>query len=151
MSGLKFILLVLLLLTLKPAVHGCTCLLSESATEGLKQADAVFAGKVTKIRKHKPPKGEPASHAYDMIDVEAVFEATTAWKGIKEKKISVFTASQSATCGYSFREDESYLVYANRDQAGRLITSICSRTQKLKAAQDDLKELGTGTALTTQP
>jgi len=49
-------------------------------------------------------------------------------------------------CGYPFKADEEYLVYAtSRKDTEWLFTSICTRTGKLAKAADDLKELGEGT------
>jgi hypothetical protein len=76
--------------------------------------------------------------------VEAVFEVERTWKGVEKNTISVSTSSQSSACGYGFKKGEAYLVYASKDGEGRLITSICSRTRRMKEAGEDLKEIGEG-------
>ena len=74
--------------------------------------------------------------------MEVIFEVKKAWKGVNEKTISIFTSSQSAACGYGFKTGHTYLVYAHGNDEGRLATSICSRTRRLKDAREDLEELG---------
>lgn len=115
----------------------CTCAPSESPTRELERADAVFSGKVVEIRRHK--------RAADIFArVEAVLRVERAWKGVKTATVSVFTASNSAACGYGFKEGRTYLVYAHEDAEGKLSTGICGRTRRLRDAGEDLKELGAG-------
>jgi hypothetical protein len=115
----------------------CTCAPPQSATQELKRATAVFSGKVLEAKRHKQSADLFAS-------VEVVFEVEKVWKGVDEKTVSIFTSSQSSACGYRFKEGRTYLVYAHGIAEGRLATSICSRTRRLKDAREDLKELGTG-------
>jgi hypothetical protein len=110
---------------------------NENPAKELEKSDAVFSGKVTDIKSH-----EQAKNVFERV--EAVIQVDSAWKGIEEKTVSVFTAAHSATCGYGFRQGEAYLVYAGRSPQGRLSTTICSRTRRLKDAGDDLRELGPG-------
>lgn len=138
MKRILFLLSVLILSA--DAAFACTCLPPKSAAEELKRAAAVFSGKVLKIKKHK--------EADLFTKVEAVFEVEEVWKGVEERKISVFTSSTSAACGYGFKKGQSYLVYAHEDGQARLVTSICSRTKLLDHAVNDLDELGTGKTIT---
>lgn len=114
----------------------CTCAPSKSASEELERATAVFAGKVIEIKRHKQSSDLSAR-------VEAVFEVEKVWKGVNEKRVSIFTSSWSTACGYGFKEDRTYLVYAYGNAEARLSTSICARTRRLKDAREDLRELAT--------
>jgi Tissue inhibitor of metalloproteinase len=115
----------------------CTCAPAKSAAQELERSTAVFSGKVVEIKRHKQAKDIFAR-------VEVVFRVEKSWKGVERRTVSVFTSSQSSACGYGFKEDRTYLVYAHGDAEGRLSTSICSRTRRLKDAGEDLEELGAG-------
>lgn len=115
----------------------CTCLPSKSPAEELKLADAVFSGKVVEIRRHRQ-----GGETFGMV--EAVLRVERVWKGVEGGLVSVFTAPHSAGCGYGFREGRAYLVYAHEGADGRLSTSICSRTRRLRDAKEDMAELGPG-------
>jgi hypothetical protein len=115
----------------------CTCAPSQSASQELERATAVFSGKVVEIKRHKQ-----RSNLFGSVEVK--FKVNKVWKGVDEKTISIFTSSQSAACGYGFRAGRTYLVYAHGNEEGRLTTSICSRTRRLKDAREDLQELGAG-------
>ena len=118
----------------------CTCVPPPAPAEALGEAAAVFSGKVIQIKKHKP--------AEDIFGgVEVVFRVNRAWKGIDKSTARVFTSSQSAACGYNFSKGETYMVYAAGNSHGRLSTSICSRTKRLKDAREDLDALGAGKKL----
>jgi hypothetical protein len=118
----------------------CTCVPPPAPTAALEDAAAVFSGKVVQIKKHKP--------AGDIFSaVEVVFRVDEAWKGVGKKTVTVFTSSQSAACGYGFSKGHTYLVYASGNSRGRLSTSICSRTKRLKDAREDLDALGAGRKL----
>jgi hypothetical protein len=116
-------------------ILACSCLPAKGVAQELEQSNAVFSGKVIKIKSHRQAENIFAS-------VEVIFNVQKAWKGVKKKTISVFTSSNSAACGYSFRKNQTYLVYANGNDEGKLSTSICSRTKSLKDAREDLRELG---------
>jgi len=116
--------------------YACSCAPPPSAAQSLGQAGAVFSGKVLQVKRVKGGNGQDGQ-------VEVVFAVDASWKGAERRVMSVFTASNSAACGYGFRRGRTYLVYAAESE-GRLATTICSRTKLLRDAQEDLKELGAG-------
>lgn len=118
--------------------YACSCAPPPSAAQALGQAGAVFSGKVLQVKRVKRGDGVDG-----LLQVEVVFAVNTSWKGDGRRVTSVFTASNSAACGYSFKRGMTYLVYAGESQ-GKLATTICSRTKRLKDAREDLKELGAG-------
>jgi hypothetical protein len=137
MRRIKLGLGVILFLLLNCAVSfACTCAGPKPVAQSLEEANAVFSGKVLKIRRVKP--GEQA----ELGDVEVVFAVNRSWKGANQRTISVYTSSQSAACGYGFQKGRTYLVYAHGNSQQRLATSICTRTKRFKDAREDLKELG---------
>lgn len=132
------LLLVVFLVSGTDTILACTCAPARSAAQELERATAVFSGQVVEIRRHR--------QAEDIFaGVEVVFRVERVWKGVESRTVSVFTSSYpSATCGYSFRKNRTYLVYAHGNAEGRLLTSICSRTRRLRDARADLEELGAG-------
>jgi len=115
----------------RPAL-ACSCAVPPSPKVALEQTTAVFAGKVVNI--------EQSERA-----LKVTLNVSRYWKGITAPTAVVTTATNSAACGYSFKADGEYLVYAN-DVRGHneLVTSICSRTKLLESAKADLTELGEG-------
>jgi hypothetical protein len=116
------------------SILACSCLPAKSAAQELEISTAVFSGKVTKIKRHKNAENIFGS-------VEVIFNVDKAYKGVKKKTISVFTSSDSASCGFNFKVNQAYLVYAHGNDEGKIQASICSRTKRLKDAREDLKEL----------
>lgn len=141
---------VAFLLVICEVASACTCAGSKSPTDELKESKAVFSGKVLHLRRVKPAEKESGQVANWFADVEVVFEIQRSWKHVNKRLISVFTSSQSSACGYGFRKGRTYLVYAGEFTGDKLATSICSRTRRLKDAQDDLKELGAGKIFETR-
>jgi hypothetical protein len=95
--------------------------------EELKEAAAVFVGKVTKVDE---------SGAARVTE----FEVERYWKGPGRKVITV--RSGKHLYGYRFATGGRYLVYAYGKE--EIETSRCSRTKGIESAAYDLKELGEG-------
>ncbi len=91
---------------------------------GYKRASVVFSGKVIKIEK-KP------NNSF----VKVTFKVEKSWKSNLESEVIVTTTSDDGDCGYKFRVEEQYLVYAYGDKNG-LKTDICNRTSVLKSNKD---------------
>jgi hypothetical protein len=131
-SGLCF----LFAMAVSTPAWSCSCIVPPPPKQALKGSAAVFAGKVTAVKR-------------DGLQVRVTIEVSKTWKGTKGKTVEVTTASSGAACGYGFKKGTSYLVYCYA--AGKkgakpmpLSTNICTRTRTLAAAKDDLKELGPG-------
>ena len=112
----------------RPA-YACSCLQPPAPNQALADARAVFSGKVTNIQQ-------------DRYTLNVTFEVDQQWKGDEAETIVIQTATSSATCGYPFEVNQTYLVYANQPQGSKLRTDHCSRTTLLNQATDDLSELG---------
>ena len=125
------------LLFLEDTASACTCLPSKGVAQEVEISSAVFSGKVIEIKRHdrtEDPLGQ----------VEVIFEVNKSWKGVDKRIISVFTGSNSASCGYGFKKGRTYLVYTGGSPQGQLSTSICSRTKRLNKAREELRILGAG-------
>lgn len=121
------------------AVEACRCRPPPPPKESLKQAGAVFAGKVVDI-KYDDGKSR----------MTVTIEVAATWKGDVGKTVEVQTATSSAACGYNFQKGNSYLVYCLKSPDKKdgkqppLRTNICTRTRPMSQANDDLKDLGKG-------
>ncbi len=112
--------------------RACSCM-KISPSEALSSAYAVFTGQVTKI--------EPNT-ATGFGGIEITLRVKKLWKGTLDEQVEVHTAGNSAACGYGFAKGETYLVYAERDEADPMRVSLCSRTSLVANAQEDLDFLG---------
>ncbi len=132
MRVLLLLLAVLLGLAQAQQAKACSCI-RQTPEEGFATADAVFSGTIAEV------KPNPDSERGGFL---VTIEVLEAWKGVTEPIVKVSTAANSAICGYAFQVGRSYLVYASRDGSRPLRVSLCSRTQLLDAAGEDLKSLG---------
>ena len=112
--------------------RACSCMKLTPA-EGLSSSYAVFTGEVTNIEPNTATK---------FGGVEITLRVRKVWKGEIGEQVKVHTAGSSAACGYNFAKGESYLVYADRDEADPMRVSLCSRTALIANAQEDLDFLG---------
>jgi hypothetical protein len=120
--------------------HACSCM-QQSQRDAFEQAVAVFEGHVVEVQ--PPPEPDGSGHATVRMKV------VRAFKGIESEEALVTTPASSAACGYTFAVGTSYLVYASAVE-GKLDVSLCSRTQLLAQADEDLGALGLG-ATPVQP
>lgn len=117
-------------------VSACSCIAPQSPLDSRNQAAAVFSGTVTTIT----DTGSPT-----MPNLRVQFDVDRVWKGSVDQTIDVTTARDSAACGVSFAEGETYIVYASQNEEDRsLRVSLCSRTALLKNASEDVTALGNG-------
>ena len=75
--------------------------------------------------------------------MKITFQVTRVWKGPEYRTLIVNTVRSAASCGYEFQAGQEYLVYT-RGTEDSLQASLCSRTQLLSIASEDLKALGEG-------
>ena len=107
----------------------CSCLEPPLPEEAYEEADAVFSGQVTNIVVDE-------SGYYH----EVTFQIIDVWKGEDSEEITVLTETYSDACGYNFQINNEYLVYAYT-YAGGNYTNICTRTNLLEYASEDLDYL----------
>ena len=95
----------------------CSCLKPDETTqlESLRTSPVIFHGKVISIVKFSG-----RSH------IKVRFRVQRVWKGVKTKEIVITTPSHSAACGYSFKKNKNYTVYAS---GSPLSTSLCLMLQ----------------------
>ena len=124
-------------------VQACTCMsgggpaCEEAWRNGV---TAIFLGRVAKLALVSGELGAPAN-AMSMTRGGSVnrvtIEVKESYRGVSERSVQLFTASNEAACGYSFQEGEEYLVFADT-QGGHLVVSLCSATKPAKYAEEDI-------------
>ena len=114
------------------------CGAAMSPDDAYERAAAVFVGKVLAVETlHAPATKLGGKTPYH----EVRLEVERSWKLVDRKDITIITRSiYENTCG-SFKEGETYLVYADRLN-DTLYVSPSSRTNRLTDAAEDLKALG---------
>jgi hypothetical protein len=112
----------------------CKCAKPEPSKD-LQKYHAVFAGRVVDVLDAGPPL---------LVKVRVAVERS--WKGNLSGEATLYTAHSS--CDVKFIKGESYLIYAYASEDGDdLRTSLCTRTDLLANAREDLAVLGEGRAL----
>ena len=125
--------------------YACKCATPGPPSEELARSDLVFSGRVVSIVDLDGSGGaasDPDPEAPDLGVYSIEFDVETVWKGTVHETMYLTTNRDSASCGFTFEEDASYVVYAQDD----LIVNRCSRTRLLSEATEDVAELGEGSA-----
>lgn len=148
-TGLALVAAVVVpLLAAAPVAEACSCAPPGAPRAELEHADAVFSGRVVEV------EPEEAQRGFRRLAVRFALDAV--WKGVPAgDQLTVWTAEQSAACGYSFEPGEEYLVYAYDADAGELTTNelttnLCSRNAPLARADEDLAALGEPVRIVTK-
>ena len=123
-------------------IHACDCVESNSSTERLNEASAVFLGRVVRMHFENWPFDIETTAVPPEEPITVEFNVHTVWKG-KVSKITHLTTARSEPCGYPFKMHEDYLVYAD-GEVGSLEVRACSRTQRAVGDHEDLGALGEG-------
>ncbi|HKO46038.1 MAG TPA: carboxypeptidase-like regulatory domain-containing protein [Pyrinomonadaceae bacterium] len=129
----KLLVLTFLLLVFAEEGNACTCAGTPMPCEAYWKASAVFLGTVTYTTTSSSNREE-----HDFYSRVFRFTVDKAFRGVEAKEVEVLTGSGGGDCGYGFQLGGQYVVYAYRDKANRLVTSICSRTRPSSEADTDL-------------
>jgi hypothetical protein len=125
------------------AADACTCIGPLPACQAVWQAEAVFIGYVTAIepvqRTIPPDLTQPTPDIFDALRVR--MNVIETFRGSLPATIDLYTGAGGGDCGYAFRLEHAYVVYASQAGDGRLRTGICSNTRLLEAAEGDLDYL----------
>ena len=114
--------------------YACYCIWPDSPSEELANSAAVFMGRVVSVREFE--RGDNTNSSLDPTPVE--FDVQTVWKGSNYGTMFLTTNRDGSSCGFRFREGETYVVYSHDGST----VNICSRTRRLSDAAPDLTELG---------
>ena len=96
--------------------------------EEFENANAVFSGQVTNIV-------EDWYNGFNEISINV----NDIWKGSIDNQIIILSSLDD--CGYYFQIDEEYLIYGYYSQLNYIWTDICTRTNLLEYASEDLDYL----------
>ena len=153
----SFILSAFLFFCVTNVAHACSCYPSESPCYAFQRSQAVFVGLVNSVTRDNIVQmlGE-RKLSYGHLVVQ--FTVEEPLKGVATKTVEVVTGLGGGDCGYTFEVGERYLVYASKRESPTtlrgmpltlisggssltvpLSTRLCSRTQPLKRAVDDLE------------
>jgi hypothetical protein len=121
----------------------CTCVEGRgSLPERVAAYDSVFlaqTGTVEAVEPYGPPQAD-GSRNYNYLRVS--LNVLRVWKGDVRKTATVWTSSDTASCGYPFAPRRIYLVFANEDPAERrLRVGLCSPTCFATLSDPDVEEL----------
>jgi hypothetical protein len=115
-------------------VYACSCVASNSAQK-LERSDAVFLGRVIDV-------GETRNREIGKVR-EYTFTVDKAWKGQITKTTTIFSNDgASASCGFKFKNNKSYLVYSFKGDSGDLETNLCTGNLEYQQAKSELSSLG---------
>lgn len=134
---LIFLLVTFTFLSAANEIYACSCVPEAPVCESFGGSSAVFVGRVVGAAEQKVEKNQDGTETtYDVGEI--YFQVEEAFSGVKGKnKVTIYSGTGGADCGYWFLRDEQYLVYAN-EYEGKFYTSICSRTRQLENATEDL-------------
>jgi hypothetical protein len=99
-------------------------------------ADVVFAGTVRAVEQIDH---ETLGAPYRAMLVK--FEVERGFLNAVPGPLEIVTGMGGGDCGYRFTTGARYLVYAWKTPSSRLSTGICSRTQPLDKAEEDIRYL----------
>lgn len=122
----------------------CSCAGSSPPCQEAWRASVVFAGTVVDLsRDTMQPDSKGLVPVNGFLGTHAIFEVAEGFIGMQSrgKRIEIRTGMGGGDCGYRFQRGEKYVVYANENKEGMLVTSICSRTSPEDRAQADLAYL----------
>jgi hypothetical protein len=96
-------------------------------------SDAIFIGTVVKTSKEMDAEG--------FLVLKMVYRAEQIWKSDDSSSME-FVVYSNVGCRAWFFEGARVLVYAKRNEEGKLHTTVCMRTGAVENSKEDLKYLG---------
>lgn len=120
--------------------YACSC--AESDFEpAFERASEVFRGKVVAVELSLNPHEALGTIGRRNV---VLFEVERSYKHSRPSQIIVYAGYGEESCGYDFAVGQQYLVYVHTLYENELHTSLCSRTQSIEEADNDLAMLGEG-------
>lgn len=120
--------------------NACSCVSSKPPCGGVGKSSIVFSAEVLNVTIHPEERTEKYKDLMPFIGKKAQVKVLENFSNTTAKNLVVETGLGGGDCGFDFKKGEKYLIYA-RENKGRLLTSICSRTQKLSTAQEEIEIL----------
>ncbi|MEX1031470.1 MAG: hypothetical protein WDZ91_15715 [Paenibacillaceae bacterium] len=120
--------------------YACSCAATDYES-ALERASEVFLGTAAATEETLDPHEAPGTIGRRNA---VLFEVERSYKHALPSQIIVYAGYGESSCGYDFTMGQQYLVYGSTMHENELHTSLCSRTQSIESASDDLAKLGTG-------
>ncbi len=130
MRSFIFICVLSIIIFFPATTEACSCNSTGPPCQSYWNTEVVFSGRVIEIKPFESTRGWRQKLVR--------FAVNQAFRGISETTIEIATGSGGGDCGYDFKLNESYLVYANNLE-GKLFAGICTRTQHISKAAEDLE------------
>ncbi len=73
--------------------------------------------------------------------MQVSFRVSRSYRGVQQQAVKVETGLGGGDCGFRFEKGKKYLVYAYKDDSGRLSTGICTATALLQESQANIAYL----------
>lgn len=132
---LAFAVASLFLPALAAPALACSCLNPGPPCQAYWNYQVVFAGTTLSVTPIEVER-EGGSKVMQRL---VRFQVDEAFRGVSEKGLEVLTGAWGGDCGYDFEVGKKYLVYGyTLEGKYRIGTGICSRTQPLSEAAEDL-------------
>ena len=112
-----------------PSADACSCISSGPACQAFWTTDVVFDGTVVKI---DPTSREEtfSDRTFRVTEFVVTLQVRQSWKGVEGETVQVTTSGSGASCGFDFKMDGRYLVFASRGGSdSRPRVSLCSFTR----------------------
>ncbi|HEX7176253.1 MAG TPA: carboxypeptidase-like regulatory domain-containing protein [Pyrinomonadaceae bacterium] len=134
-----FSFLLLTLVVFSVEARACSCAGSAPPCEAYWRASAVFVGQVVGVSNVRVEEGE-GENKHEQGWRAFRFAVERPLRGVADAYVEVLTGGGGGDCGYGFERGGRYIIYAYRDEkTQRLYTGICSRTQPVAEAGEDLR------------
>ena len=125
---MKTIITIIIVVNIFGFLYPCSCQEIPSPEEAYEMSNVVFSGQVTNII-------EDWNNGFMEISIDIY----NVWKGSIDNQIIILTGLDD--CGYYFQINEEYLIYGYYSQLNYIWTDICTRTNLLEDAEEDLDYL----------
>ena len=134
------VLIIFATFTIFPIAAGaCSCVGNDpksinSVREQYDRADIVFLGKVEEIVESDD------EDSIRQVQTTTLF-VLTSWKGEKSNRVMMKIDVTCCMCGYSFRNEQTHLIFGYEADDGFYATSICSMSMPAPIAEETVKIL----------
>jgi len=133
------VLLAILITCAAPSAFGCSCLQPPDVAQELERSASVVDATVVALEDRKSGwqsiklwfqrlLGQSAPSVPDNR-LAVRLRVHEVWKGKAAPELVVYTARDSAACGFPFEVGRRYFIYSNRTADEAYAVSLCSRTR----------------------
>lgn len=129
-----------LILFASPDAFACSCMSPGRPCEAFSKASAVFVGRAVSAAMQQEGKDEKGNKVI-WLGGTIHFAVEKTYSGGIGKDVDIHSGTGGGDCGYFFEMGEVYVVYAYGNSKDGFSTGICTRTNRLRDAHEDLDYL----------